>query len=542
MHTQVIEVVIVWWYMSKELALALSWTSIISIALAIMAIITTLQLLIISICRRCTRSRKIETVSTLTNTVNTDAATVSTSTNTVDAATATASTNTETTAVPLDIDAVTADASAGTMLVAYVLAVPAVKVGFLDVIKLMNDNKWLPIETSCLFRAAKQIIQLRELPFVLTVKDSITVGAVISILQHKKVVALHINCKDVSDDIITALSQDDSLQQLLMNSAITECSIVTCGRLSFAAIQRLIGSLPDSVSTLSVVEPDTEGHIWSYAIDCILHCPMNVKQLSLQLVGFKVLMPNGLRILRAHGVRPDIFGSTALPSTLRELYAHDADRLPVLPQGLQVLEMSCDDVVTDIQFGALPATLTHLKLASTQTHIIPQWPPQLQVLDLGTKYDHHLGALPPSLLELTFKLDRSAYYIEQLNTLPRDLKVLDLCNIKEQIVSLPDSLEVLRLDCYDFELPQLPPRLRELMYAGNEAEELPAELPDTLEVLDIAHCYVLCIRPIDLSMLPVSLRTLRVCSAHKFEPDDVRSTVQVQKVLPRFDVIRQQIY
>eukprot|EP00953_Heterococcus_sp_UTEX-ZZ885_P006765 4125-Heterococcus_DN1.PRE.6 len=75
------------------------------------------------------------------------------------------------------------------------------------------------------------------------------------------------------------------------------------------------------------------------------------------------------------------------------------------------------------------------------------------------------------------------------------------------------------------------------MYAGNDAEELPAELPDTLEVLDIAHCYVLCIRPIDLSMLPVSLRTLRVCSAHKFEPDDVRSTVQVQKVLPRCEAV-----
>jgi hypothetical protein len=498
-----------WWYSTKHL-LSSNWAILAVAVLAVLTVIASALLLLVSAYKRFTKAAAVTTAT------STDASTFT-----------------------LGIDTVSAETGSTGSLLAIRPAVPAVKVGFKDVITFMNDNNWLPIETACLFKAGKQLVQQRALPVVLRVDSSISVDTMISILQHKNVKTLHIDCDDLCTDIITALSQHGLLQQLLASSSITVCTIDTHGKMSFAALKSLIDHLPNTVTSLSVSEPnDGLRARYTHTQTQTITFAHNIRHLELNCICFVTLLPEGLVTLRAK----DCIPWRELPSTLREFHTVNAMQLPRLPQGLLVLHMSSRVCETSVRFRpyTLPASLTHLKLSETQTHEVHSWPPSLEVLDVGGHYRHSLGVLPDTLTELTIRLQSDHLYMHEL-ALPQSLKVLNSCYLWEPLEALPASLEVLKLDCYHHPLPELPSALRELMVAGSGYEKLTQALPHRLEVLDLAWAYDF-EQPLKDSLLLDSLHTVRVCTAYPHSTAKLRSSIVVQRVHPRFDLITREIW
>jgi hypothetical protein len=124
--------------------------------------------------------------------------------------------------------------------------------------------------------------------------------------------------------------------------------------------------------------------------------------------------------------------------------------IPELPYGLRVLNMSNSErysMEPDLT-GAIPTTVTHMKLAEAHEQPIAVWPLELQVLELGGNYHRYIEHLPATLTELRVKNDRgnaSMLFIEE--QLPQGLKVLNLSNFGSKVEALPNTLEVLQLIC-----------------------------------------------------------------------------------------------
>jgi hypothetical protein len=482
-----------WWYITGQLALSLNWNIVIGVALTIMAINTMVLLLIISMYKRYSR--------------------------------------------PLNAGAVTADTDTSIVLMSTLPAVKTDKVGFMDVTTAMCSGKWWPVETCCLFKAAMHLVHQAELSIALTIESSIAVDTVTSILQRKSVKALHVGCRNLNDDVIAAFSQHELLQQSLQNSSITACTVDTRGRLNRAALQGLVEHLPESLATLQITEIADEDVMLSDDNLYSLQCPASTKQLELKFVGCTVDKPEGLLALRVHSCSPSAWWQ--LPTTLQELHVSRQSILsPALPHGLLVLDVSgcfLSSEAYDIATTVLPETLTTLKLPDTQTQRVQQWPPRLQVLDVGHMYQQDLGVLPDSLTELTLKLQRHLRYEYPLSALPPGLQKLDTCGLNIAVQNLPEGLQVLRLDNYHFPLTELPPTLRELLFNSDQLVVMMVLLPETLEVLDVAYCYNLK-QWFAEDLLPQPLHTLRISTVANCALQDVRSTTRIDIVPPRCDM------
>jgi hypothetical protein len=140
----------------------------------------------------------------------------------------------------------------------------------------------------------------------------------------------------------------------------------------------------------------------------------------------------------------------------------------------------------------IPDTVTHLKLLESQETLIPHWPPQLQVLDVGGAYDDpRLNELPSTVTELYIKLDRYRPDRVLITALPEKLRVLELRSIIcHENLQLPQTLKVLTLDMMSKEcIRPLPLSLREFKLAGYGYRKFDCALPQALEVLDLGLCY-----------------------------------------------------
>jgi hypothetical protein len=340
--------------------------------------------------------------------------------------------------------------------------------------------------------------------------------------------------------VITALSST-ATQQLFLNSSIRELSFVRLDEPSFKlfnAAQTVCSVMPNTLHTMTFTQQEPHGQM-QYAK---LHLPQSLKHLIVTRAAWPYLLPEGL--LTLHVVVCVGCSWMPLPASLEELYITDAITLPsTLPEGLRVLEMSSSSVVVNVTLDDLPTSITHLRLAETQTRLVANWPPQLQLLDVGGCYTHPLGELPATLTELYVRLRRLRTCNYRLQAVPQALQVLDVRGLEvADNILLSDSLQILRLDNFRTNVPRLPVNLKELAIGGYHHRELPhTALPDTLEVLDMGLSYSFA-QQLDNSVLPLSLRKLYLCVEYAHSLENLRPFIEVHRVVPRFDLAHARVW
>jgi len=171
-----------------------------------------------------------------------------------------------------------------------------------------------------------------------------------------------------------------------------------------------------------------------------------------------------------------------------------------LPESLEELTITRGMAIIDHPFRH--ARLRKLVLPDEFNQLIRASDfPSLQVLSLGSKFNHPLDDLPRSLSELTVRgdLDRLPASLTMLtpkraikrplDKLPSSLRILDLrSEIRHNLNHLPDSLAELRLAGSNFNKPldHLPRQLKMLALSDDFQQSLDA-LPDGLTHLDLSR-------------------------------------------------------
>jgi hypothetical protein len=429
-------------------------------------------------------------------------------------------------------------------------------VTLMDVYSTVQRTSWLPHEANSISKAAHTVVQQAHLPVACTIAGSTPVPAIRSIMERRNIQKLHLKLADIAPDMVMKVS-GVIYQRLRLLNSLTECTIDNFEKLNAATVKGLLERMPNTLHTLKLhrLANDNKSDFMRFET---VKCPSSVKHLSMSCTSFRMIMPEGLETLHVSSCHMTAWEK--LPSTLLELYVVDLTRLPVLPHGLRVLHLSCVNDVRvglllgiDLKFdGAIPDTVTHLKLPETQTRLVPQWPPRLQVLDVGEQYSHPLGDLPDTLKELYVKLDRRIVCDYEIGDipLPEGLKVLDVAQVKCHVNKLPQGLEVLRLDNalqrLGFVLTEpdvFPPLLKELKICGYNYNVLSGVLPSTLEVLDLGLAYSFSEVPKN-SMLPLSLRMIYLCNEYRFQRllAKLRPSIEIQYVSPRFKLVDRVVY
>jgi hypothetical protein len=401
-----------------------------------------------------------------------------------------------------------------------------------DALEVSGNAHWLPVAADLITTAAYAVVRVSPQPVNITIADSITVDTMQSIMRHTNIKHLHLQLGNVTPDVIKAFSHM-VIQQSLVRKCVSSCTIDNFERLDAATVKILLQNMPASLHTLTIRQAQSCRFVQGQCD--IVYCPRSVKTLNITHIGFRIDLPEGLEKL--YTIDCSMLAWDTIPSTLLELHTTNMRfALPALPLGLLKLQMhSANRMTMNIPLENIPTTVTHLKLAETQTIKVPEWPPNLQVLDVGAHYLHRLDDLPDTITELYIKLSRKVQPRYKLETVPPLLKVLDVCNLEFAAnVVLPESLEVLRQDTSWGPLPALPNGLKELKLAGFRCNELPAVLPAALEILHVGLCYLMN-SVLDNSVLPASLHTLYVFEHYKHSLEQLRSSIQVHRVTPRFD-------
>jgi hypothetical protein len=400
-----------------------------------------------------------------------------------------------------------------------------------DLFNVMGKTQWLSLGADLITTSAHTVVRNSHLPVNITIANSITVESMQSIMRHTNIKHLHLQLGSVSADVIKAIS-DMVIQQSLVRKCVSSCTIDNFERLDAATIKILLQNMPETLHTLTIRQAQSCRFVKK---NCdIAYCPSSVRSLSITHVAFYVVLPPKLEKLYTIDCSPLAWDS--LPFKLLELHIFNRrSELPTLHRGLLKLQMhSLNKMTMDIPLEKIPNTVTHLKLAETQTIKVPEWPSQLQVLDVGAKYLHALGELPDTVTELYVKTNRYLTPRYRLQTIPPQLKVLDIRKVEfSPDVVLPNTLEILRQDMCSEPLPALPFGWKELKLSGYNCRQLAAALPATLQILDIGLAYSLN-TVLDNSVLPASLHTLHVFEQYKYSLDNVRPSIQIHRCVPRY--------
>jgi hypothetical protein len=319
-------------------------------------------------------------------------------------------------------------------------------INHVDVFDVSGKAQWLPIEADLVTTASYAVVRNSHLPVNITIADSITVESMQSIMRHTNINHLHLQLGNVTPDVMKALS-DMANQKLLANKCLSRCTIDNFERLDAATATALLQNMPDSLHSLNIKQ--AQPHRYDVRQFGTVVCPRSVKTLSITHVGFVMVLPEGLEKL--YTVDCNARAWKTIPSTLTELHATNVrNKLPALPDGLLTLQMhTLNRTMMNIPLENIPRSVTHLKLSETQTIRVPVWPPHLQVLDVGANYLHRLDDLPDTITELHIKLNRKVVPRYQLETLPPQLKVLDIRRLEfSPGFVLPETLQVLRQDIF----------------------------------------------------------------------------------------------
>jgi hypothetical protein len=415
-------------------------------------------------------------------------------------------------------------------------------VTYMDVLDAMQNAIWLPRSANSITTSSCALVRASRRSVNLIIADTITADTVRSIMQHSNIVRLDMKCAELAGPVLQALP-DIFTQQLALNSNLTSLTLDDFQSLNQNVVNSLFKSLPSSMHTMSITQAAAHRHNNQH-YDAVT-CPLSVKHLTLTHCAFTVVKPEGLLTLHMDCCDPKAYDD--LPSTLLELHAKNAVfSLPPLPHGLQKLQMhSTTDWRRDVVIGDIPDTVTHLKLPEFHRLRIEQWPTELLVLDVGNHYPHDLNELPPTVTELYVKIDRNASAVNYITSLPRDLRVYEIATLQSRVETLPEGLEVLRMDCSSVQVgqimpTQLPDTLKELKVSGYDYRELPL-LPEGLEILNLGWAYRFQ-QELNDSMLPVALKTLCVSEVYKHSLEHLRSSITVQRMGPRYSIIDRRIW
>ena len=411
-------------------------------------------------------------------------------------------------------------------------------VKLVDALDVLGSAQWLPIASDLVATAVHAVVRQSHVAVNITIAGGITVESMQSIMKHTNIKHLHLQLAAVTPDVITAIS-DMVMQQSLASKCVASCTIDNFERLDSATAKALLQHMPDTLHTLTIRQAQHARFVVRQS--GAVFCPRSVKTLSITNIGFEMVLLEGLEKLYTIDCSAHAWDS--VPSTLLELHTTNMKfALPALPHGLLKLQMHSVNRVMDIPLDNIPSTVTHLKLAETQTIRVPEWPPQLQVLDVGAQYYHRLDALPDTITELYVKLSRKGAPRYHLETLPPQLRVLDICNLELSAdIVLPETLEVLRLDTFWGLVPELPHGLTELKLSGFFHKQLSVALPATLQILDLGWYYELQ-TVLDDTPLPASLHTLYVFEHYKHSVDHLRPAIQVHRSTPRYDVLHCEVW
>jgi hypothetical protein len=409
-----------------------------------------------------------------------------------------------------------------------------------DALDASGNAQWLPVAAGLISTAAHAVVRNSHIAVNITIADSITVESMQSIMRHSNIKHLHLQLDDVTRDVITAIP-DVVIEQSLMSKCLESCTIDNFELLDAATATVLLQNMPDTLHTLTIRQSES-ARFDKLQFGRVI-CPASVKTLSMTCIAFEMILPQALEKL--YVIDCSMLAWLRVPSTLLELHSTNMKSiLPELPHGLLKLQMhSTNKINVDVPLERIPSTVTHLKLAETQTTRVPVWPPQLQVLDVGCHYLHTLDTLPDTLTELYVKLCRKVSPTYRLETLPPQLKVLDISRLKlSQDFVLPETLEVLRLDMMRA-FPALPNGLKELKLAGYGYSALPVAQPATLQILDLRWAYFLETK-LDNSILPASLHTLYVFEQyiHASGLDHLRPSITVHRLGPRYDIFEGELW
>jgi Leucine-rich repeat (LRR) protein len=228
----------------------------------------------------------------------------------------------------------------------------------------------------------------------------------------------------------------------------------------------------DTTATLTI-------DIYSDTLLTIPYIPDNVQSLSLR--GNIIHLPRLPGTL--HSLDLNIYTSitfaTGLPTGLIRLSCWGSCiDLPELPNGLKNLSINTDAKV----LPQLPPQLEVLDIAwSHITELPPALPALLRILNCDYSGISHIIALPPALQ--TLHCDETA--LISLPTLPSTLKRLSCAESRlESLPDLPPQLEYLHCPCNNLTaLPYLPASLKELTICGNKI----TDYPNYVEGLDIIN-------------------------------------------------------
>eukprot|EP00953_Heterococcus_sp_UTEX-ZZ885_P002802 2036-Heterococcus_DN1.PRE.2 len=415
-------------------------------------------------------------------------------------------------------------------------------VTYMEAFTAMQNAEWLSREVNTLSTASCALVTESRRSINCVIAETISADTIRCIMAHSNIVKLDVKCAQLATPVLRALPNMFT-QQLPLNSRLTSFTIDDLQQLDQRMVNLLFKSMPKTLHTLSIAQTAALRH--DHLCYDAVTCSKSVKHLTLAYCGFYVVKPEGLQTL--HMNYCDSMAYAHLPSTLLELHTIDAWLyLPPLPYGLQRLQMhSTSEWKKDVTIRDLPDTITHLKLPEYHRLCIEQWPAQLQVLDVGNHYPHDLNDLPDTVRELYARINHMVAPMHSITTLPRDLRVYDITTIQSRVQTLPERLEVLRIDSicgqFDQTIPaQLPVTLKDFKMSGYNYAELPP-LPEGLEILDVRWAYHFQ-QKLDDNMLPVTLKALFVSEIYKHSLAHLRSSITVQRFGPRYSIIDTKIW
>lgn len=186
-----------------------------------------------------------------------------------------------------------------------------------------------------------------------------------------------------------------------------------------------------------------------------------------------------------------------------------------LPLGIKFLSLKRNHIAADGFLDQQHPSLETLNLNGNRLYVLDESlieaVPALRKLSVCSAKLNSIRGLQTSQIEVLL-LDENA--IATLNGLPSTLKILSAQDSEISLIQsrLPDTLEYAYLSYNCLKYAGLPLRwgnaLKELYLSGNEIEQFPRNLPDSLELLDL-HSNRITALP---TKLPSSLRNLNLCN------------------------------
>lgn len=228
------------------------------------------------------------------------------------------------------------------------------------------------------------------------------------------------------------------------------------------------GRLAQGIESLAHLERLEVGNLSEATLSSLPPALSSLKATSISPGGDLSVLPREITVLELPDCRKEIAGAR-LPLGIKHLtltLCEDLERLPILPEGLESLDLS-GTKIRDLSGLRKELKLKSLTLGWWEMESLPDLPDSLETLSLAESISlKSLRALPPGLKELN--LSRTG--LADLPDLPRSLRTLDISGMKlrqRSLDRLPDLEELTVSPGQLISMKGLPSTLQRLRFREN---------------------------------------------------------------------------